>query len=155
MHVFSPDGEWLSFTYNDHVLHERDPALDLRNVAVAVPLHPVCTGKHHPREYDGEFFCCVVSRTTPAPQPGGDEISRAYEEGWIGEQGYLRADGSRQRRAIAFIGDTRQKTVRLSRRFSVLICRNGLKIMPLPAICRLRELAVRCPLRRRGLLRRG
>lgn len=109
VHVFSPDGEWLSFTYNDHVLHERDPALDLRNVAVAVPLHPVCTGKHHPREYDGEFFCCVVSRTTPAPQPGSDEISRAYEEGWIGERGYLRADGSRQRRAIAFIGDTRSE----------------------------------------------
>ncbi|MBO0206272.1 hypothetical protein, partial [Vibrio alginolyticus] len=42
-----------------------------------------------------------------APQPGSDDISRAYEEGWIGEQGYLRTDGSRQRRASAFIGDTR------------------------------------------------
>lgn len=32
VHVYSHDGEYLSFTYNDHVLHEQDPALDLRNV---------------------------------------------------------------------------------------------------------------------------
>lgn len=107
VHMFSPDGEWLSFTYNDHVLHERDPALDLRNVAVAVPLHPVTVAGHHPREYNGEFFCCVVSKTTPAPLPGSDDISRAYEEGWIGKDGYIRPDGTHQRRAIAFIGDTR------------------------------------------------
>ena len=107
VHMFSPDGEWLSFTYNDHVLHERDPALDLRNVAVAVPLHPVTVAGHHLREYNGEFFCCVVSKTTPAPLPGSDEISRAYEEGWIGREGYIRPDGTHQRRAIAFIGDTR------------------------------------------------
>ncbi|MEA7538899.1 DUF3748 domain-containing protein, partial [Salmonella enterica subsp. enterica serovar Virginia] len=25
VHVFSPNGELVSFTYNDHVLHERDP----------------------------------------------------------------------------------------------------------------------------------
>lgn len=37
VHVFSPNGERVSFTYNDHVLRERDPALDLRNVGVAVP----------------------------------------------------------------------------------------------------------------------
>jgi hypothetical protein len=41
VHVFSPNGEFVSFTYNDHVLHERDPALDLRNVGVAVPYGPV------------------------------------------------------------------------------------------------------------------
>lgn len=34
-HVFSPNGELVSFTYNYHVLHERDPALELRNVGVA------------------------------------------------------------------------------------------------------------------------
>lgn len=107
VHMFSPDGEWLSFTYNDHVLYERDPALDLRNVAVAVPLHPVTVTGHHPREYNGEFFCCVVSKTTPAPLPGSDDISRAYEEGWIGKDGYIKPDGTHQRRAIAFIGDTR------------------------------------------------
>lgn len=38
VHVFSPNGENVSFTYNDHVMHELDPAQDLRNVGVAVPL---------------------------------------------------------------------------------------------------------------------
>ncbi len=106
VHVFSPDGSRLSFTYNDHVMHERDPALDLRNVGVAVPLHGVNPPKQHPREYDGSHYCVLVSATTSAPQPGSDQISRAYEEGWIGLQGYRKPDGSRQRWALAFIGDT-------------------------------------------------
>lgn len=106
VHVFSPDGSRLSFTYNDHVLHQWDPAQDLRNVGIAVPLHPVSVAKQHPREYDGSHFCVLVSRTTPNPQPGSDEINRAYEEGWIGTQGYRQPDGRHQRWALAFIGDT-------------------------------------------------
>ncbi|WP_279028273.1 DUF3748 domain-containing protein [Gibbsiella quercinecans] len=106
VHVFSPDGSRLSFTYNDHVLHERDLALDLRNVGVAIPLHGVTPPKQHPREYDGSHFCVLVSRTVAQPQPGSDDINRAYEEGWIGNHGYVKPDGSRQRWALAFIGDT-------------------------------------------------
>ncbi len=106
VHVFSSDGSRLSFTYNDHVLHALDPALDCRNVGIALPLHGVSPPKQHPREYDGSHFCVLVSSTTPAPQVGTDQISRAYEEGWIGGQGYLKADGTRQRWALAFIGDT-------------------------------------------------
>ncbi|WP_198339764.1 DUF3748 domain-containing protein [Pectobacterium parmentieri] len=107
VHVFSPDASRLSFTYNDHVLNERDPALNLRNVGVAVPLQPVSVEKCHPREYDGSHYCVLISRTMPQPQPGSDEINRAYEEGWVGTMGYLRQDGTRQRWALAFIGDTR------------------------------------------------
>ncbi|MFS2221495.1 DUF3748 domain-containing protein [Pantoea sp. B65] len=106
VHVFSPDGSRLSFTYNDHVMHEWDSAEDLRNVGVAVPLHAVCPPKQHPREYDGSHFCVLVSQTTARPAPGSDEINRAYEEGWVGTEGYRRPDGSRQRWALAFIGDT-------------------------------------------------
>ncbi|MGP3592371.1 DUF3748 domain-containing protein [Vagococcus sp. WN89Y] len=94
VHVFSPNGEYVSFTYNDHVLHERDPALDLRNVGVAAPYGPVVPPCSHPREYSGSHWCVLVSRTTPEPQPGSDEINRAYEEGWVGNQ------------RLAFIGDT-------------------------------------------------
>lgn len=62
--------------------------------------------KQHPREYDGSHYCVLVSETTPQPQPGSDQITRAYEEGWIGGNGYLKPDGQRQRWALAFIGDT-------------------------------------------------
>ncbi|MGK6328139.1 DUF3748 domain-containing protein [Erwinia sp. DT-104] len=106
VHVFSPDGTRLSFTYNDHVMHELDVKQDLRNVGVAVPLHAVCPPLQHPREYAGSHFCVLVSATTATPTPGSDEINRAYEEGWIGEEGYLKSDGYRQRWALAFIGDT-------------------------------------------------
>jgi len=106
VHVFSPDGSRLSFTYNDHVMHEWDASEDLRNVGVAVPLYAVCPDKQHPREYDGSHFCVLVSQTTAHPTPGSDEINRAYEEGWIGNQGYRKSDGSQQRWALAFIGDT-------------------------------------------------
>ena len=95
VHVWSPDGELVSFTYNDHILHERDPALDLRNVGVAAPFGPVVPGGNHPREYAGSRWCVLVSRTTPSPRPGSDDIDRAYEEGWVGS------------RRLAFIGDTR------------------------------------------------
>lgn len=106
VHVFSPDGSRLSFTYNDHVMHELEVSQDLRNVGVAVPLHAVTPQKQHPREYDGSHFCLLVSRTTTQPERGSDEINRAYEECWIGSQGYQKPDGSWQRWAIAFIGDT-------------------------------------------------
>ena len=94
VHVFSPNGEFVSFTYNDHVLRERSPALDLRNVGVATPYGPVTVSADHPREYSGSHWCVLVSQTTPTPQPGSDEINRAYEEGWVGNH------------TLAFIGDT-------------------------------------------------
>jgi Protein of unknown function (DUF3748) len=94
VHVFSPDGEFVSFTYNDHVLHERDPKRDLRNVGVAAPFGPVEPQGKDPHEYAGTFWSVLVSRTTPNPRPGSDEINRAYEEGWVGND------------RLAFIGDT-------------------------------------------------
>ncbi|MDU6080149.1 MAG: DUF3748 domain-containing protein [Pantoea sp.] len=106
VHLYSPDGTRVSFTYNDHVMHERDPKEDLRNVGIALPLRAVAPIKQHPREYSGSHFCVLVSRTTAAPRPDSDEINRAYEEGWIGARGYQRPDGSWQRWAVAFIGDT-------------------------------------------------
>lgn len=110
VHVWSPDGSRLSFTYNDNVLHELDPRLDLRNIGVALPCGPVISPKHHPREYDGSHFCVLVSKTTVEPKPGSDEINRAYEEGWVGKQGYMTAEGEQQRWALAFIGDTCSRT---------------------------------------------
>jgi len=106
VHLFSPDGTRVSFTYNDHVMHEKDLKEDLRNVGIALPLRAVDPIKQHSREYGGSHFCVLISRTTATPRPGSDEINRACEEGWIGTRGYQKPDGSWQRWAIAFIGDT-------------------------------------------------
>ncbi|WP_149865884.1 DUF3748 domain-containing protein, partial [Salmonella enterica] len=73
-HVLSHNGELGSFTYKDHVLNERDPALDLRNVGGAVPYGPVPGPVQHPRESSGSYGCVLVSRTTSAPRPGSDDI---------------------------------------------------------------------------------
>ena len=98
VHVYSPNGQFVSFTYNDHVLHQRAASLDLRNVGVATPYGPVTPDGQHPREYGGSHWSVLVSRTTPTPVPGSDEINRAYEEGWVGNH------------ALAFIGDTLSKS---------------------------------------------
>jgi hypothetical protein len=109
VHIFSGDGQWISFTYDDHVLTTREPTgqgdLNQRNVGVAVPLTAVTVPRSHPRNHDGAMFSTLVTRTVRTPRPGSDEIQRAYEDAWIGVDGYVRADRSRQQRALAFLGD--------------------------------------------------
>lgn len=110
VHIFSGDGQWVSFTYDDHVLTVREQAgqgdLNQRNVGVAVPLGAVTVPRTHPCNHDGAMFSTLVTRTVRHPRPGSDEIQRAYEDAWVGVAGYVRADRSRQERAIAFLGDT-------------------------------------------------
>ena len=109
VHVWDPAGEWVSYTYEDHVLaafkeETAEHEINLRNVGVAVPGHHVRVKKDHPRNHDGEYFNVLVTRTKANPKPGSDEIKRAFEEGWVGTNGYVRADGSRQKHALAFQG---------------------------------------------------
>jgi hypothetical protein len=99
VHVWDARGDWLSFTYNDALVES-----DLRDIAVSVPRPRVQVAKDHPRNHDGEYFSVLVSRTTAKPKPGSDEIKRACEEGWVGTNGYVRANGTRQNRALAFQG---------------------------------------------------
>jgi hypothetical protein len=101
VHVFGPDGAWVSYTYEDEVLARLGPASDgghdanQRNVGVSVPAPPrgVQVPPTHPRNHDGDAFSVLVTRTVNRPRPGSDEISKAYEDGWIG------------RRALAFLGN--------------------------------------------------
>ncbi|MFQ8718280.1 MAG: DUF3748 domain-containing protein [Enterobacter hormaechei] len=76
VHVFSPNGQFVTFTKRPCAA-TRDPQLDLRNGGVAAPFGPVNPQGNHPREYAGTFWSVLVSRTTPNPQPGSDEINRA------------------------------------------------------------------------------
>ncbi|MDR0336145.1 MAG: DUF3748 domain-containing protein [Planctomycetaceae bacterium] len=112
VHVFSGDGQWVSFTYNDHLLHLLDKKenapphdFDQRNIGVAVPLCPVHVNRNHSRNHDGSYFSVLVSQTVNHPQPDSNEIQKAYEEGWVGVNGYTKPDGSQQKKAIAFLGD--------------------------------------------------
>lgn len=107
VHVFSPDGAWVSDTYEDEVLARLGTSravgehdLNQRNIAVSVPApfaDGVQVGRSHPRNHDGDYFSVLVSRTANRPRPGSDEISRAYEEGWV-----MGRDGAR---ALAFLGN--------------------------------------------------
>jgi hypothetical protein len=100
VHVFSPDGRLVSFTYNDYIVDA-----DQRNVGVSVRGRPVSVKKTHPRNHDGEAFSVLVTRTAAQPRPGSDEIRRAFEDAWVGANGYLKPTGQRQERAIAFQGE--------------------------------------------------
>ncbi len=102
VHVWSPDGRLVSFTYDDHVLAER-PGGNQRNVGVSLVGQPVTVPKTHPRNHDGSTFSVLVTRTDA-------DITRAFEEGWVGTAGYLRSDGTRQRYALAFEGHVRTDT---------------------------------------------
>ena len=109
VHIWDAAGEWVSFTYEDHVLAQfqsATPANDTnqRNVGVSIPGMPVRVTHAHPRNHDGEYFSVLVTRTTANPWLGSDEINRACEEAWVGTNGYIRQDGSRQRHALAFQG---------------------------------------------------
>jgi hypothetical protein len=102
VHVYSPDGAWVSYTYEDDVLARLGPApaddrhdVNQRNVGVSFPAPAggVRVPRTHPRNHDGDAFSVLVTSTVKRPRPGSDEISKAYEEGWIG------------RRALAFLGN--------------------------------------------------
>ena len=113
VHVFSPDGRLASFTYEDAVLDgpPTDAAAvgssrekNLRGIGVSLCGQPVLVPQTHPRNHGGTAFTVLVTRLTDEPTPGSDEISKAFEESWVGLHGYLRPDGSRQRYALAFQG---------------------------------------------------
>jgi hypothetical protein len=106
VHVFSPDARLVSFTYEDAVLDAAPAGVaerNLRGVGVTVLDTPVTVPPAHPRNHSGHVSV-LVTRLVDEPRPGSDEICRACEEAWIGAAGYGRADGSWQRRALAFQG---------------------------------------------------
>lgn len=99
VHVFSPDGKKVSFTYEDHVLERLEHRLpkahlNQRNIGVSILGQPVEVKMTHERNHDGTAFSVLVSKTVNHPTPGTDEISRAYEECWLSSE------------RIAFLGDT-------------------------------------------------
>jgi hypothetical protein len=109
VHVWDAAGQWVSFTYEDHVLSRFDTdesghECNLRNIGVSAPIRTVKVPKGGPRNHDGTFFSVLVTRTVSDPQPGSNQINKAFEESWVGTNGYVRPDGKRQKHALAFQG---------------------------------------------------
>jgi hypothetical protein len=111
-HAFSyrQDGTMVSFTYNDEIL-ERESKVnphvhDLRTVgAFLVGEQVSINGIQTDENFDGNSFAILLAEVKANPMPGSDEISKAYEECWVGNLGYLKTDGSFQKRALAYLGD--------------------------------------------------
>ncbi|REG88716.1 DUF3748 domain-containing protein [Algoriphagus antarcticus] len=111
-HAYSyrADGHWVSFTYNDQVLAlatETNPDVqDLRTVGAFIAGEKVAIdGTGDDENFDGNSFAILLAEVKANPAPGSDEISKAYEEGWVGKDGYTKTDGSSQKVALAFLGD--------------------------------------------------
>ncbi len=105
-HEWSGDGRFVAFTYNDMIMAKISQTLDLRTIGVSADIGGVTVDKDANNEnFDGRFFTVLLVEVVPNPKPGSDEISRAYENCWVGLDGYKTADGKRQR-AIAFKGKT-------------------------------------------------
>ena len=107
VHTFHGRGDWVAFTYEDHVLATSTNDLastNQRNVGVSVLGNAVSVSDSHPRNHSGSAFTVLVTRTVDTPTPGTDEISRAFSDAWVGRNGYIKANGKRQTRAIAFQG---------------------------------------------------
>ena len=110
-HSWSGDGEWISFTYNDAIIAALEDAAggvkDLRTIGVMSPHRKVTVPSENPENFSGEYFSVVAATVTDRPTSGSDEIEKAFDECWIGTNGYVKVDGSRQKRAIAFQGHVR------------------------------------------------
>ena len=114
-HTWSADGRWISFTYQDAILGDLERTsgkanLDLRTVGVSAPIRAVKVEADQAGENNsGEMFSVLVVKVVSEAAPGSDEIERAFSDSWVGVDGYVRADGTRQKRAIAFQGHVRDR----------------------------------------------
>lgn len=114
-HNWSGDGKWISFTYNDYILAQlakKDSNYkDTRVVGVMSSSEKVKVSNPDSslENNNGEYFSAVVTRVTDKPKWGSDEIDRAFDECWIGNDGYKKSDGQKQERAIAFQGNVYDK----------------------------------------------
>jgi Tol biopolymer transport system component len=129
-HTWSSDGKWISFTYNDYLMEclektSSSERKDLRTIGVMTMVESIYedheAGENAESIYEdheagenaenfrGTYFAVVAAEVTEKPKFGSDEIERAFDECWLGKNGYIKEDGSQQTRAIAFQGNVRSK----------------------------------------------
>ena len=93
-HAFhgSPDGKRISFTYNDATLPQRPAPDDLRTIGLMIHGHSVEVPSPGPGRFGGSAFATIIVPVQSDPEPGSDELRRAFDEGWLGND------------ALAFLG---------------------------------------------------
>ena len=119
-HTWSTDGKWISFTYNDYLMEclEKNPLSerkDLRTIGVMTMvenIHEDHEAGENAENFRGTYFAVITAQVTENPKFGSDEIERAFDECWLGKNGYTKDDStvhnaSQQIRAIAFQGNVR------------------------------------------------
>lgn len=111
-HSWSGDGQYISFTYNDYVMEQlakTDSSVkDLRTIGVMFPKKVAVKDNGSLENNSGEMFSVLVADVVENPTDNTDQIDRAFDECWIGQDGYQKADGSKQPKAIAFQGNVRE-----------------------------------------------
>lgn len=107
-HLWDEKSDWISFTYDDFIMDQlsalQHKKLFKRTVGIMIPDFQAKINRYTPdyENYDGQMFSFIVAKTTTSPKKGSDEIDTAFDETWIGKNGYLKSNGDRQTRAIAF-----------------------------------------------------
>lgn len=108
-HSWSGDGQWISFTYNDYIIAQQQGIEDLRTVGLMFPTKVEVDLTEDLENNNGEMFAVIISEVTQNPQLNSDEINKAFDECWIGKNGYVKPDGTLQQKAIAFQGNVMTK----------------------------------------------
>ncbi|RYG09022.1 MAG: DUF3748 domain-containing protein [Chitinophagaceae bacterium] len=110
-HSWSGDGQMLSFTYNDDVIKElaktNRKVKDLRTVGIMFPKEVIVSDTSNVENNSGQMFSVLAATVTEDPVAGSNEIDMAFDECWIGIDGYLKPNGARQRKALAFQGNVK------------------------------------------------
>lgn len=99
-HGWSGDGRLISFTYNDEMADA-----DLRVVGVMMPYEPGIYPDSAPGNNPGTCYSAIITDVVREPQPGSDQISKAFDECWLGKNGYTDKSGKNIPYALAFQGN--------------------------------------------------
>lgn len=113
-HEFSGDGNWVGFTYNDAIMQALEKSTgekyNLRTIGVSRRGNGIKVKEtNYGENIDGQWFSAIVVKVVPNPKPGSDDISHATGDSWIGKNGYLKPDGTRQL-ARGFIGTVKDNS---------------------------------------------
>lgn len=98
-HMWRPDGQMISFTYNDELVE-----LQLRMVGVMMPAKAPIPVREQPGNVQGEYYAVICSEVVAAPEWGSDEINKAFDECWLQDR-----VGDKPTFSLAFQGNTLTK----------------------------------------------